>query len=86
MPESPNTSKPKVTIWEMLRDVLIAAMNRGQLLGITLSLALLIIIIKVPSSTLGEFMQTILQGFRDFYYVGYGLFFVTLLGWCAACC
>ncbi len=79
MAKSP--SKPKVTMWEMLRDIFIAAMNRGQLLGITLAFAFLIFVIRAPSENLVEFARILLQGFQDFYYVGYILFGATLIGW-----
>jgi hypothetical protein len=79
--EHPSEPKVKVTIWEFLRDVLIAGMNRGQLLGITLSLALIIFVIRAPTNDLLSFGREILQAFREYYLVGYGLFGLSILGW-----
>jgi hypothetical protein len=71
----------KVTIWHMLRDVLIASMNKGQFL-LTLSfLLVVIVIIKMPSEAVSRLASEIMQKLENYELVGYVLSVTLGGGW-----
>lgn len=77
----PPPQKPKVTLWEAAQNVLIAAMERGQLLGIGLLFCVLLIIARLPADELSLFVRTILNGFAGYYYIGYAVAGAAVIGW-----
>ena len=79
--KQPSEPQPKVSVWEFLRDVLITGMNRGQLLGITLSIVVIVFVIRAPLDVLISFGRDIFQALIDSSLTGYLLFVGSLLGW-----
>lgn len=69
-----STTGSRINVWQMLRDVLIHSMNKGQLPTTIFGLILLVIAIRMPENKLGELASTIC-GWRN----GLGI-----LGWIIA--
>ncbi len=71
----------KVTIWQMIRDVLIEAMKRGQLLPAGVMLLVLIVAAKYPSNGLPSLLSAIYKVLLDTYLIGYIGFVVLAFLW-----
>lgn len=67
--------------WGMSRDVLIAGMNKGQLIPVSITLILMILAIKLPSDKVYELFTEIIGYFVTFQLLGWVLFVATTLGW-----
>jgi len=61
MPEKPearhDNNRNRPNFWGFLQNVLIAALNKGQLLGMFFGLIILIIIIKIPNEQIPELIK-----------------------------
>lgn len=68
----------KIGFWSMIRDVLIASMNKGQLLPATLALVAIILICKMPSGRAGDLVFALLDSTRSWGLLGYILWLLTL--------
>ena len=77
MPTKPH----KVTVWEMFRDIFIAAINKGQFLVAILGVLLIIFAVRLPPADLKEFAVRIIEYLKTGYLLGYLLFIITLTGW-----
>lgn len=70
-----------MNVWQMLRDVLIASMNKGQLLltlaGILMGIALL----RMPSADVSKFVFEVKSDLVEMKLLGYVLFVLALAGW-----
>jgi hypothetical protein len=65
----------------MLRDVLVASMNKGQLLPVLLTLVILSLIWRMPSADIGKLVFELIDGVRSGWLVGYIATSVSILGW-----
>lgn len=73
--------KVKVTWAQMVRDVFIAAINRGQFLTAILGLILVIIAWRLPTEDLSAFVKSIIESLKTGYLLGYVLFILAITGW-----
>jgi hypothetical protein len=65
----------------MLRDVLVASLNKGQFLVALNGLILIVLILKMPSVDVGKLVFRLLDAAEARYILGYILAGVSLLGW-----
>lgn len=70
-----------INIWAMIRDVLIASINKGQLLIAGVILFILILAVKMPSEQTGELLKKIFDSLISGYILGYILFVASVFGW-----
>jgi hypothetical protein len=68
-------------LWAMLSDVLRAAIARGQFTRALITLAAIVLIIKVSSQQLGDIIMNIIEGLRDKSILGYALSILLAIGW-----
>ena len=78
---SSNTSRPKVTFWQMWRDIFVTAINKGQFLTAILGLFFLIVAWRLPPEELTSLVKDILLSLKNGYVLGYVLFALSLTGW-----
>jgi hypothetical protein len=71
----------KSNMWAMLRDVLIASINKGQLPIAGIILFLIILAIKMPSEQAGKLLFELLDLFVKWKIVGWVLFGFSVFGW-----
>ncbi|MDT8301843.1 MAG: hypothetical protein RQ760_10200 [Sedimentisphaerales bacterium] len=71
----------KINIPVMVRDVLIASINKGQLLIAIFGLFFIILAIKMPGEKAGELLFELLNLTVRGYLLGYVLFVITVIGW-----
>ncbi|RAP57346.1 hypothetical protein [Oleiagrimonas sp. MCCC 1A03011] len=71
----------KVTWAQAFRDIIIAAMNKGQLIPVLLGLALLIWMVRVSPDELSKFGYRCVELIVHHHVLGYVLWIMTLLGW-----
>jgi hypothetical protein len=65
----------------MLRDVLVASMNKGQLPPVLLTLVILSLIWRMPSGDVSKMVFELVDGARSGWLVGYAAATVSMLGW-----
>jgi hypothetical protein len=65
----------------MLRDVLVASMNKGQFPIAALSLVFIIMVIKMPSSDVAKLVFRLLDGAEATRAAGWILFLLTVAAW-----
>ena len=51
----------KINFWGFLERVLVAALNKGQLIGMTIALIFIIVIIKIPNDQILPFIEKLLD-------------------------
>lgn len=68
-------------VWAMLRDVLIASINRGQFLTAIVGLIILVTLIRLPQEELSNLVFEVLELFKSLYLIGWALFFAAIAGW-----
>jgi hypothetical protein len=71
----------EVTWAQATRDVLIAAINRGQLPALCLGLAVVLMVWKLPDDYVGPLFNRVLSKLEDGGLLGWVLFLATLLTW-----
>lgn len=71
----------KVTLAQAIRDVLITAMNRGQLPLLFILACCFLVLCRLPVEQLSSLVFEIIQGLKDGYLIGYGLFIITVILW-----
>ena len=71
----------KVTVWEMLRDVLVASMNKGQFPLAIVGLIIITIIWRMPSESVGKLAFEVVEEMKNGYLIGYVVAFVAIIGW-----
>ena len=62
----------KINFWGLIEKVLVAAMNKGQLIGMTIALIFILLIIKIPNDQIIPFIEKLLNISR----------INSILGWC----
>lgn len=70
-----------VTFWQMVRDVLIASMNKGQFPFAAFAVIIITMIIKMPSEDVSKFAFKLASIFELHQIMGYILAGVLLIGW-----
>ena len=76
------SSKLEIGFWHMLRDVLIAALNKGQLLPALMGIILMIVAYRLPPADLGALMREILEKLQNSGFLGWALFVIVSGTWC----
>lgn len=71
----------KINFWKMLRDVLIAAMSKGQLPLATVALLFIIMILKMPGEDVSKLAFNFLALLGKGGILGGVLFVLSLTGW-----
>jgi hypothetical protein len=71
----------QIGFYHMLRDVLVASLNKGQFLIALNGLILIVLILKMPSADVGRLVFRLLDVTEAHYLLGYILAVVSLLGW-----
>ncbi|MEQ1644684.1 MAG: hypothetical protein ABL959_14645, partial [Pyrinomonadaceae bacterium] len=76
-------SQPPVPVGtaQAVRDIFLAAINKGQFLTAILGLILLVIVWRLPGADLSALVRSVLDSLVAGYLLGYALFVVTLGGW-----
>lgn len=71
----------KIGFNQMLRDVLIASMNKGQFPLAIIGLIVMFALYKMPAEDVSKLVFNYFQFFTANSMLGYGLFALTLAGW-----
>src|SRR5689334_18248923 len=71
---TPKAPAREIGPWHAARDVLIAAINKGQLIPVIGGAALLLILVRMPAADVGIIAKEFLQGLKDGSLLGYFLF------------
>jgi hypothetical protein len=71
----------KVTFWHMLRDVLIASINKGQFLAAILGLLLVIYFVRAPIDTITALLVSVINALISGALIGYALGLGSIAGW-----
>ena len=74
-------SNGSIGIYHMLRDVLIASIEKGQFLVAIGSLIFIMVIIKMPGADVSKLVFELLVGARARFFLGWILWVVTMAGW-----
>jgi hypothetical protein len=79
----PQMSNPPVKIGfcHALRDIIVTAINKGQLLVTMLGLIIIIFVWRLPGDSLGRLAEKILEGLVNLHLVGWFLFVVVSGSW-----
>lgn len=80
-PSNKNNGAGKVTWAEMARDVLITAINRGQLPILGILFIVCIVVWRLPVASLSEIASDIFLALKAGEMWAYGLFAITASGW-----
>jgi len=59
--KKPGNYSYNINFWGFLEKVLVASLNKGQLIGMTIALILIILIIKIPSDQIIPFIEKLLD-------------------------
>lgn len=81
MPKPNKNTKPAVTWAQAFRDIIVRAMDRGQLLPVLFFLFVLALIFKMPESRVYDFSIIVVDGFKDLSLVGWILVVVVCILW-----
>lgn len=81
MAVKPKNSKTTVSWAQAFRDIIIKAMDRGQLLPVLLFLVLLAFIFKMSEENVYEFGVGIVNGFKDFSLFGWFVAAIVAILW-----
>lgn len=71
----------RVTWAQAFRDIIVGAMNKGQLLPVTLALVLLLIVARMDPKDLPSLGIKVLELLHAHEMIGYGLWAATVVGW-----
>lgn len=72
---------PEVTWAQAVRDIVIAAINRGQLPALLLGFSVLLLIYKLPDEFVGPMFNRVLTKLEDGSLVGWTLFAIVVVVW-----
>lgn len=75
------TENRQINIWAMIRDTLIASMNKGQLPLMAVILIILVLVSKLDAKEAANILNKIIDLLVKGSILGYALFGITLLGW-----
>lgn len=76
-----NVRVNKIGFWTMIRDVLIAALNKGQFPLAMLGVIVIVMVMKMPGEDVSKLANKLLDGFRDYTLVGWFSAPAALLAW-----
>lgn len=71
----------KVGLAEMLRDVLVAGINKGQLPQVTMALVSIVIVLRMPPDDVTGVVKRLLDWAEGGYYLGWIVALFALVGW-----
>lgn len=71
----------QVGLFQMLRDVLIASINKGQFPIALLAIIAVVMLMRMPPEDIGKLVLRLLDAAERRWVVGYALCAVTALGW-----
>jgi hypothetical protein len=74
-------SAPKVGFWQMVRDVLVASLNKGQFPLACCFVLAIVISVRMPEGDLSKLAWRLLDDLESGKVLGYALFVLALLGW-----
>ena len=74
-------SNDQVSFWQMVRDVLIVSMNKGQFPVALIGMVFIVMLFKMPGADVSKLMFEILDDLKRGYLAGYGLGSATTIGW-----
>ena len=77
----PKSPAVKVTFWHMLRDVLIASLNKGQFLVALSFLVVIIILLKMPGQDVSRLAFEVVQKLENGRLLGYLMTILISGGW-----
>jgi hypothetical protein len=77
-----NRSKGGVTWAQACRDVVVTAINRGQLPVLGLLFLVALVLLKMPEEDVSKLVFSIVESFRRWELVAYPLLLITVGGWC----
>lgn len=76
------SQKPTKVSWaHAFRDIVLRALDRGQLLPLTGFLFLIILVIRVPSEKIPDLFSSLVSRFADYSLLGWSLLPVSLFSW-----
>ncbi len=81
MARRPEPRISKVTVWECVRDVLIHAINKGQLPAAAVALILIIVALRLPPDKLGQLVDVVVNWHYGLSLIGYLIAIVVLVAW-----
>ena len=67
----------------MLRDVLLACVDRGHAPAVLLLILLMICVLRMPQERIAELALGVITGLKNFSLLGYALSVIFLFGWFA---
>lgn len=67
--------------WNAVRDIGIAAVNRGQLVPFGIFVFLIVMLFKMPSEDVSKLAFEILKALKTGSLIGYGVSFFLAIGW-----
>lgn len=73
----------KIGFWHMVRDVLIASLNKGQFLVALLGMMIMLMIVKMPAADVSRLMFEVVGKLESGYLAGYLLSIILGGGWFA---
>ncbi|MDB5278830.1 MAG: hypothetical protein JWR61_3785 [Ferruginibacter sp.] len=77
--EKNNPYRPNV--WGMIRDIMVHAINKGQLPVTGLILLLGLVVFKMPAEDVSKLMYATIRQFKTLYYLGWTLDGVIIVTW-----
>lgn len=80
MAKGDRAAPPKIGFWHMLRDVLVASLNKGQFPLACLFVVVLVFVIRMPPTDLSKLAWRLLDDLESAKLLGYALFVITLVG------
>lgn len=73
--------RSEIGLWTMVRDVLVASINRGQLPQATTALVLIVIVVRMPTEDVSKLVFGILDGLSDWSLLGWIVGGIAILLW-----
>jgi len=80
-PTSPRPTAAKVGMWHAIRDIFVAAINKGQLLPMLLGSIILLVIFKMDSNQIGGICREVIDNLVNLKILGWILFVVVSVVW-----
>jgi hypothetical protein len=80
-PDSKTANPFRPNLWGMLRDVLIASINKGQLLLCMVGFLLGLMIYKMPGQDVSKLFYDVIRQFKSIYYLGWTISGCLIVAW-----
>jgi len=71
----------KTNIWDMMRDVLIASMSKGQFPLAIVGVVIIVIVVRMPVADVSKLAFALLEKAEARYWAGYAFWLLTTIGW-----